>query len=279
MNCPFCGTLLSKVAAICPSCKNPLPEANLIPYYSAALARDKTLAQADKRAALDAIVKKEAEARTALLNEARERARVEQELEREERLRRAEEQQARYASEAEASRLRREAFLARNSKKLILWGTVAVLGITASAVTINALQPKPIPVAAPAPEVRVEPCTALGSAAKETVVLINRTFDESFDSNLSVAEITALGELARSIQGSLLSSTIGQASDLPKIEGAVLTFSNALGSYRKALVALRSNSSELSSVTGPLQAVTKQAQKVCQSSGFLKQFNDASGWK
>lgn len=74
INCPFCGSALGKVAAICPSCKIQLPESNLFSYYASALDRDKSLAQPDKRAKLDALVLKEAVTRKELLEAAKQRA-------------------------------------------------------------------------------------------------------------------------------------------------------------------------------------------------------------
>ena len=70
MNCPFCGTTLAKVAAICPSCKTQLPEARLFNYYAAALERDKSLAQPEKRKKLDSLVQEESAEREKLLVEA-----------------------------------------------------------------------------------------------------------------------------------------------------------------------------------------------------------------
>ena len=279
MSCPFCGTGLSTVAAICPSCKNQLPEAHLIPYYSAALARNKTLAQADRRAELDAIVKKEAAARSTLLNEARERARIEEERARVESLRKADELQTRYAAEAAEARLRREAFFTLNRNKLIAWGLAAIVCVTALVVTINMLRQEAIGIAASEPEIRVQPCIALGNAAKDSITLLNNTLDGFRDGGLAAAEIKALGESARNIQTELLSSTIGQANELPEVEGSVISFANVLATFEKSLVGLESESMILSKATGPVHEVAKEAEQVCKSSGFYKQFNEASGWK
>ena len=278
MTCPFCGTGLSKIAAICPSCKNQLPDTNLFPYYVAALARDTTLAQADKRAALDLIVKKETAARLVLLNEARERARVEADLMHKETLRVADELRATNDTEAEAARLRREAFFARNRKKLIIWSTIALISFTGVAVTHNFIQQKSIQTDILESDVRLQPCIALGYAAKETVTLINMTFKESNDLSLSKFELTALERFARTTQSTLLSSTIGQASDLPEVEGAIINIANMLGTYENSLSGMRSDIS-ISEITDLLLQAAKNAQKVCQSSGFISQFNNASGWK
>jgi len=279
MSCPFCGTGLSTVAAICPSCKNQLPEAHLIPYYSAALARDKTLAQADRRAELDAIVKTEAAARSTLLNEARERARIEEERERVERLRKADELRTHYVAEAAEARLRREAFVTRNRNKLIAWGTAAIVSVIALVMTINMLRPDAIGIAASEPEVRVQPCIALGNAAKGSITLLNNTLDGFRDGGLSPIEIMELGESAKNIQTELLTSTIGQANDLPEVEGSVLSFANVLGTFENSLAGLDSESMILSRATGPVHEVAKEAEQVCKASGFYKQFNEASGWK
>jgi hypothetical protein len=279
MSCPFCGTGLSTVAAICPSCKNQLPEAHLIPYYSAALARDKTLAQADRRAELDAIVKTEAAARSTLLNEARERARIEEERERVERLRKADELRTHYVAEAAEARLRREAFVTRNRKKLIAWGTAAIMSVTALVVTINMLRPEAIGIAASEPEVRVQPCIALGNAAKDSITLLNNTLDGFRDGGLSLVEIRELGESAKNIQTELLTSTIGQANDMPEVEGSVLSFANVLGIFENSLVGLDSEFMIISKATSPVHEIAKEAEQICKSSGFYKQFNEASGWK
>ena len=153
MNCPFCGTNLAKIAAICPSCKIQLPDARLFNYYSAALDRDKSLAQPEKRSKLDSIVEKEAEARNAMLAEAKERARLEEERLNAERLKKEKEMRARQASAIEEARVKREQFFSENGKKIKVWSTVAVLAVGAAIGVTNYLKPEPPKIKAAQPEV------------------------------------------------------------------------------------------------------------------------------
>ena len=75
MNCPFCGISLEVIAAICPSCKNQLPESNLLPFYSIVIERDKSLATEKNRTKLHDLAIQEMETRKNLLEEARKRSR------------------------------------------------------------------------------------------------------------------------------------------------------------------------------------------------------------
>jgi hypothetical protein len=279
MNCPFCGIGLSQVAAICPSCKSQLPEAKLIAYYAAAIARDRSMALPENRNRLDSIVKKEAVVREKLLNEARERAKIEEDHARAESMRRSREIEERFAAEAAEARLRRSQFFERNRKKLIAVGIATTFGVGSLVATIILLQPEKIPVAVPKSEQRSQPCVALGNAAKQSNILLNKTLDDFRDSGLSGLEISALGESAKDIQSELFSSTIGQANDLPEVEGSILIFSNSLGAFGRSLVGLNSESMILSKATGPVHEAAKNAQQICISSGFKDQFNNASGWE
>lgn len=282
MNCPFCGTNLAKVAAICPSCKIQLPEQRLFTYYASALDRDKSLAQPEKRAKLDAIVEKEAEARSALLQEAKERARAEEsrlKIERE-----LSEKDARLRQEAASkkARIQRQQFITENRKKIQV-ATVAGVIVLAGVVGIGSyLKPEPpkLPeVKAPQVEVKSEPCVALGTAARETNLLLNETLEKNFDAGLTAAEITSLGDKARVIQSKLLGTTNGQTAGYPKLEEAILRMANSLGVYSKSLEGLSEESEIIKKATNPIHKLAIAGQQACNSAGFKNQFKDASGWE
>lgn len=198
-----------KVAAICPNCKIQLPDARLFSYYSAALDRDKSLAQPDKRSKLDSIVQKESEARTALLEQAREKARIEEERNARERAQKEKEMRERQAVILEDAREKRQEFLARNRKKFTIG--VILTAVLASVATGSAiiLKPDPPKVKISAPDIKVQPCTALGKAAKGTNSLLNLTLEKNRDGGLSATDIHLLGQVAREIQVSLIE--IGRA--------------------------------------------------------------------
>jgi hypothetical protein len=279
MNCPFCGTNLAKVAAICPSCKIQLPEQRLFTYYASALDRDKSLAQPEKRAKLDAIVEKEAEARTALLQEAKERARAEEsrlKIERE-----LSEKDARLRQEAASkkARIQRQQFMTENRKKIQVT-TVAGVIVIAGVVGIGSyLKPEPPKVKAPQVEVKSEPCVALGTAARETNLLLNETLEKNLDAGLTAADITTLGDNARVIQSKLLGTTNGQTAGYPKLEEAILRLANSLGVYSKSLEGLSEESEIIKKATNPIHKLAIAGQQACNSAGFKNQFKDASGWE
>lgn len=268
-----------KVAAICPNCKIQLPDARLFSYYSAALDRDKSLAQSDKRSKLDAIVQKESEARTALLEQAREKARVEEERNAKERAQKDKEMRERQAIILQEAREKRQEFLARNRKKFTIG--VILTAVLASVATGSAiiLKPDPPKVKISAPDIKVQPCTALGKAAKGTNSLLNLTLEKNRDGGLSATDIHLLGQVAREIQVSLIGSTNGQTSGLPGLEDAILKLGNSLGYYKKSLVGLGSEEEILTKATNPLHKLNIAGQKACISAGFGGEFKTASGWE
>jgi hypothetical protein len=279
MNCPFCGTSLIKVAAICPSCKIQLPEAKLFSYYAAALERDKSLAQSDKRAKLDSIVEKEALARTALLAEAKERAEREEAQLAAERLKSEKEMRARQAAAVAESRVKREHFLAENGKKIKAGGVVAVLAISAVVGVTNYLKPEPPKVKAPIADIKAEPCAALGTAAKKSIVLLNKTLKNFREGGFSNSEISKLNIEARNIQAELVGTTNGQTLELPLLEDVIIRLSNSLGAYGDSLVGLKNEDDVFGKGTGTIHKLLVESQKVCKEAGQGNQFKDTSGWE
>jgi hypothetical protein len=235
MNCPFCGTNLAKVAAICPSCKIQLPEQRLFTYYAAALDRDKSLAQPEKRLKLDAIVAKEAEARAALLQEAKERARAEEARLKIERELSAKEARLRQEEASKKARIQRQQFMTENRMKIQVTTVAAVIVIAGFFGVASYLEPEPLKAKAPQAEVKSEPCVALGTAARETNLLLNETLARNLDAGLTAADIATIGENARVIQSKLLGTTNGQTAGYPKLEEAILRLANSLSVYSQSL--------------------------------------------
>ena len=268
-----------KVAAICPNCKIQLPDARLFSYYSAALDRDKSLAQPEKRSKLDSIVQKESEARTALLEQAREKARVEEERNARERAQKDKEMRARQAIILEEAREKRKEFIGRNLKKFII-GVIATAVLasvaTGSAILFKPDQPK---VKISAPDIKSQPCTALGKAAKEITPLLNLTLEKNRDGGLTTTDLYLLGQSASQIQVSLIGSTNGQTSGLPGLEDAILQLGNNLGAYSQILRGLGSEEEIISKATNPLNRLSIAGQKACISAGFGGEFKTASGWE
>ena len=278
MNCPFCGSQLAKVSAICPGCKIQLPEQNLFAYYEAALSRDKTLALAENRGKLDAQVKKEADARAKLLAEARERAKIEAAEREAEREQREKEYRERVAIAQKEAQVKRDEFFAQNSKKIKIGGVLAAVLIAAAVGTFIVLQPDP-PKAFDVNVGKVEPCTALGTAAKEVNLLLNQTLEQNTDGGLSESEIRKLWSKAQDIQLKLLGDTVGQTQDVPKLEDAIIPLANALSVYGDSIRGLKSEAELISKGTDPIHQLAKSSLTACESAGFAKQFLDASGWE
>ena len=280
MNCPFCGSTLAKVAAICPNCKIQLPEQNLFAYYEAVLARDKSLAKVENRTKLDAQVKIEAEARAKLLEEARERARIEDERLAMERLRESEELRAKHQAMAEEMRIKREKFLEKNSMKLKVGGFVLVLLIAGGLVAQYLIGSKEnTKIAQVASEdKKLAACVALGYAAKDTVELLNRTLEFNRDGGLTESKIKNLRMYSIDIQASLLSQTSGEAFSTPQLEATIIKVAGSLNAYPDKLKGLKTEAEILEKATEPLYQVIKKSQKVCVASGLANQFNNASGW-
>jgi hypothetical protein len=268
-----------KVAAICPNCKIQLPEVRLFSYYSSALVRDKSLAQPEKRSKLDAIVTKESEARSALLEQAREKARVEEERIARERAQKEKEMRERQAVILKEAREKRQEFIERNRKKFLVGAVVT--SVLASVATGSAILLKPDQPTAKisAPDIKLQPCIALGDAAKKINSLLNLTLEKNLDGNLSITDIYLLGQSASQIQVSLIGSTNGQTSGFPGIEGAIIGLGNNLGAYSQVLEGLRSEEEILRKATNPLHKLNIAGQKACISAGFGGQFKTASGWE
>ena len=279
MNCPFCGTNLAKVAAICPSCKIQLPEQRLFTYYAAALDRDKSLAQPEKRLKLDAIVAKEAEARAALLQEAKDRARAEELRLKIEREQSAKEARLLQEAASDKARIQRQQFMAENRIKMRVSAVAGVIVIAGFLGVASYLEPEPLKAKAPQVEVKAEPCEALGTAARETNVLLNETLEKNLDAGLTAAEITTLGDNARVIQSKLLGTTNGQTAGYPKLEEAILGLANSLGVYSQSLEGLSEESEIIRKATNPIHKLAVKGQQACNSAGFKDQFKDASGWE
>ena len=280
MNCPFCGTSLSKVAAICPSCKIQLPDANLFPYYVAALDRDKSLAQPEKRSKLDGIVEKEASARSAMIAQARERAKDEEALQLIERAKSEKALRLRQELAAEEARKRRERFMQENGKKFKIWGVIGVIAIGAVVGVTNYLSPEPPKPVAPKEDIKVEPCSALGKAAKETISLLNMTLEKNRTSEgLSVSEITSLNLTARDIQTELMGTTNGQTLGQPALEEAIQRLANNLGIYGDSISGIKTESVLISRALEPVRKLALAGQKACNSAGFADQFTKSSGWE
>ena len=268
-----------KVAAICPNCKLQLPDVRLFSYYSAALDRDKSLAQPEKRSKLDAIVQKESEARTALLEQAREKAKIEEERNAKESAQRDKEMRERQAIILEEARVKRQEFIGRNRKKFLIGVIVAsVLAVvaTGSVILLKPDQPK---AKVAAPDIKVQPCTALGEAAKKINALLNLTLEKNLDGNLSTTDVYLLGQSASQIQVTLIGSTNGQTSGFPGLEEAIIGLGNNLGAYGQSLVGLRSEEEILRKATNPLHKLNVAGQKACISAGFGGEFKASSGWE
>ena len=279
MNCPFCGTNLAKVAAICPSCKIQLPEQRLFTYYAAALDRDKSLAQPEKRSKLDAIVGKEAEARAALLQEAKERARAEESRLKMEWEESQKQERLRQGAASEAARIQRSQFMSENRRKIQVSAVAGVIVIAGIVGVGSYLKPEPPQAKAPQIELKSEPCVALGTAAKEMNLMLNETLAKNLDAGLSELDIVSLGNSARVIQSKLLGTTNGQTAGYPELEEAILRLTNSLGTYSNSLKGLDSESEILEKATNPIHRLAIDGQRACNSAGFANQFKDASGWE
>ena len=278
MNCPFCGTTLAKVAAICPSCKTQLPEARLFNYYAAALERDKSLAQPEKRKKLDSLVLEESVEREKLLVEAKERARLEAEREEKERARQAKEYRERQEVLAIEAKAKREEYLEKNRTKLRVIGSlvfVVVAAVIAASIIIKPEGPKPFE----SNDVRLEPCIALGLAAKDVTALLNLTLESNRDGGLSAADLARIRNSTEQVQANLYGQTIGQTNNLPKIEDAVLNLYSALGAFPDSLTGEMSEGEIIKKSTDPLNRIAIQAGNACKSAGLGNQFNEASGWE
>ncbi len=278
MNCPFCGTALAKVAAICPSCKIQLPEARLFNYYAAALERDKSLAQPEKRKALDSLVQEESAAREKLLAEAKERARIAAEEEAEERARQAKVYRERQEVLAKEAKIKREEFLEKNKTKLRIIGGLVVTviaAVIAASIIIKPEAPKPYE----SNDVRLEPCMALGLAAKDVTALLNLTLESNRESGLSATDRARIRNTTEEIQANLYEKTIGQTNNLPKIEDAVLNLYSALGAFPDSLNGMMTEGELIRKSTDPLNRIAIKAGNACKSAGFGKEFKEASGWE
>lgn len=274
MNCPFCGTNLAKVAAICPSCKIQLPEIQYFSYYMAALERDRSLAKPEMRAKLDALVKEEAEARRKLLAEARERARIEEEAAAAQRAKEAEEYRARQAIVAQEMKQKREEFLSRNRKKIRLLGvftSIAAILLVGASIIFKPDPPKPYE----SNDVRLDPCTALGIATRDSEKLLLITTDSSLSGGISRTEFAQIDIEAESIQAALFEKTIGQANERPKLESMVIDLHTALGNFRGTIGSLMAGKGVVNSAITPLKKVILKSQQVCNSEGLGKEFNEA----
>lgn len=274
MNCPFCGTTLTKVAAICPSCKIQLPEAQFFSYYAAALERDRSLAQPEKRAKLDSLVKVEAEAREKLLAEARERARIEEERAAAQRQKEAEEFRARQAVVAQEMKQKRQDFLRENKKKIRIFGfiaTLVVISLIVASVLIKSETPKPFE----SESIRRDPCTALGIANRDLDKLIGITMDSNRENGLSNVELTRIRNEAEAIQAALFEQTIGQANDSPQLEGAVLNLHNEIGKFAKNLFDGMTETQLLTQSINPLRRISIQAKKICDTAGLGSEYEEA----
>ncbi len=274
MNCPFCGTTLAKVAAICPSCKIQLPEAQLFSYYAAALERDRSLAQPEKRAKLDSLVKVEAEAREKLLAEARERARIEEERAAAQRQKEAEEYRARQAVVAQEMKQKREEFFRENKKRISIFAVVAslvVISLIAASVFIKPETPKPFE----SESIRRDPCTALGIANRDLDKLFEITLDSNRENGLSKVDLTRIRNEAEAIQAALFEQTIGQANDSPQLEGAVLNMHTEIGKFASNLSDGMTETQLLTQSINPLKKISNQARKICDTAGLGSEYEEA----
>jgi hypothetical protein len=279
MNCPFCGSTLAKVAAICPSCKIQLPESRLFTYYAAALERDKSLSQPEKRAKLDAMVEMEAEARKTLLEEAKEKARIEEIRRITEKAKDENDARLRQQAAAEDSQIKREEFFKQNGKKLKVIAVLGVLTIAAILGGTNYLKPESPKGAVAQAEIKNEPCIALGIAAGQITPLLNLTLEMNRDSGLSLLEIKSIETKARGIQVELMGTTNGQTQDFPNLEAAIIKLAGALGLYDNSLQGLNTESEILEKATEPLNNLAIKSEKACKSAGFGNQFKEYSGWE
>ena len=278
MNCPFCGSSLAKVSAICPGCKTQLPEQHLFAYYEAALARDKSLALTENRSKLDSQVKREAEARAKLLAEAREKARIEEAAQNAEREQRDKEYREQVAIAQKEAKAKRDEFIARNSKKMIVTGILLVVVIVSGIGINSAIQPEP-PKPYDVNIGRVAPCIALGNAAKSINLLLNDTLKANTDAGLNDSEVKKLASKAQDIQVKLLDESVGQTEDYPKLEAVILALGNKLSVYGDSIKGMQSESQLISRGTDPVHELAKAGLTACEKAGFAKQFLDASGWE
>ena len=278
MNCPFCGSNLAKVSAICPGCKTQLPEQHLFAYYEAALVRDKSLALVENRSKLDSQVKREAEARAKLLAEAREKAKIEEAAQNAEREQRDKEYRERVAIAQKEAQARRDEFFAKNSKKLRMGGMLIALLIVGGIGVNSVLQPDP-PKPYDVNVGRVAPCVALGHAAKSINLLLNDTLEANREAGLSDSEIKKLWSTAQDIQLKLLDETVGQTEAYPKLEDAIMTLGNKLSVYGDSIRGMQNESQLILQGTDPVHELAKAGLTACEKAGFAKQFLDASGWE
>lgn len=268
-----------KVAALCPNCKIQLPDIRLFLYYSAALDRDKSLAQPEKRPQLDAIVQKESEARTALLEKAREKARVEEERNARERAQKDKEMRERQAVILEEVREKRQEFIGRNRKKFITGVVVTAVLASVATGSVILLKPDSPKARVSALDIKLQPCIALGKASKEITSLLNLTLEKNREGGLSTTDLYLLGQSASQIQVSLIGTTNGQTSGFPGLEDAILQLGNNLGAYSQILTGLGSEQEIFSKATNPLNRLSIAGQKACISAGLGGQFETASGWE
>ena len=278
MNCPFCGSNLVKVSAICPGCKIQLPEQNLFPYYDAALARDKSLSKPENRSKLDAQVKVEAEARANLLQVAHEKARIEAVKQEEQRLRQINEDKERVAKAHKEAQLKRAVFLEKNKGKIKLYSVLAIVLVLSVIAVSIALMPKP-PKPYDVNEGKVQPCIALGAAAKGVSELVSKTLEENQNGGLDSNEISGLSISAQKISSKLFDETIGQTQNYPEIEGVIVALVNELNAYGVALNNLKSEAEVVAKVTKPVFKLAKSGESACKAQGFSNLFNQASGWE
>lgn len=274
MNCPFCGTSLTKVAAICPSCKIQLPEAPLFTYYAAALERDRSLAQPEKRAKLDDLVKIEAEAREKLLAEARERARLEEERAAAQRHKEAEEYRARQAIVVQEMKQKRKDFVRENKKKLSLLGVILTLGVASLIVAnmvIKPTEPKPFE----SDSIRRDPCTALGFANRDLSSLIEITVDSNRENSLSNLDLARIRNQAEEIRAALFEQTIGQANESPQLESAVLNLHTEIEIFASTLSYGMTESELLTQSINPLRKIMVESKKICYSAGLSNEYEEA----
>ncbi len=224
-------------------------------------------------------MEKEAEARAALLQEAKERARAEEvrlkveweESQKQERLRQV--------AASEAARIQRSQFMSENRKKIQVSAIVGVIVIAGVVGVGSYLKPEPLKASAPQIEVKLGPCVALGTAAGELNLLLNETLAMNSDAGLSDLEIVSIGNSARAIQSKLLGTTNGQTAGYPKLEEAILRLANSLGTYSNSLKGLDGESEILKKATNPIHRLAIDGQRECNSAGFANQFKDASGWE
>lgn len=128
-HCPFCGSACNKGALLCPFCKVELPEDGLINYYRIILERDRSYFEDAKRKKLDALARKEQLVRESAIAAAKAESEAEDS-------RIAKEAAAERKKKADEALIRQQEFNEKTSRLFKKFGPTAGV-VTALALIIN----------------------------------------------------------------------------------------------------------------------------------------------